>query len=131
MKHKELTDKILQAYFTVYNRLGYGFLERVYEKAMLIELQKMGLSCSAQVPIRVWYEGEVVGKYYADILVEDLVILELKASETVVEEHKIQLVNYLKATEIEIGLLLNFGKEPHISRKIFENRFKRPQSPEQ
>ena len=119
--HKEITDKILRAFYTVYSELGFGFLEKVYENAMLIELRKIGLACTKQQSIRVHYEGCVVGDYFADIIVENIIILELKTSEEVAEEHELQLVNYLKATEKEIGLLLNFGKKPGFKRKIFTN----------
>lgn len=119
--HKDLTSKIIQCYYRVYNKLGYGFLEKVYENAMMIELKKMGMSCFNQQPIEVFYENHIVGNYYADIIVEDEIILELKAAETLCEEHEYQLINYLKATDKEIGLLLNFGKRPEFRRKIFTN----------
>ena len=122
--HKELTQKIIKAYYAVYNTLGYGFLERVYENAMLIELEEMGISAIQQKSIAVHYRGRIVGDYFSDIIVENKVILELKAASMLIEEHEIQLMNYLKATDIEVGLLLNFGKEPEFSRKLFENRFK-------
>jgi GxxExxY protein len=119
--HKEVTDKILKAFYTVYNVLGYGFLEKVYENAMLIELTKQGLRVIRQQHIKVHYDGQEVGEYFADLLVEDLVIIELKAAEVIVEEHEQQLLNYLKATNKEVGLLLNFGKKPEFKRKIFQN----------
>jgi GxxExxY protein len=119
--HKEITDKILKAFYTVYNVLGYGFLEKVYENALYIELSKMGLAVIKQHPIKVYYERKQVGEYFADLLVQDLVIIELKASEGIVEEHEYQLLNYLKATDKEVGLLLNFGKRPEFKRKIFQN----------
>lgn len=121
MLHKDLTETIIGAFYKVYNTLGYGFLEKVYENAMMIELDKQGLSCIQQKPINVYYESKEVGLYFADIAVEDKVILELKAAEAIHPAHKYQLINYLKATEIEVGLLLNFGKEPQFSRKIFSN----------
>ncbi len=122
--HSELTGKIIKAFYNVYNELGHGFLEKVYERSMLIELKAVGLACEAQVPINVYYEGEKVGEYYADILVEEKVILELKAAEAICDEHEAQLINYLRATDIEVGLLLNFGKKPEHKRKLFENRLK-------
>lgn len=125
MLHEELTNKIINAFYTVYNTLGYGFLEKVYENAMMIELKKMGLNGSKQIPIKVFYDEFKVGDYYADIIVEDLIILELKAMERISENHEYQLINYLKATEIEIGLLLNFGEKPEFKRKIFTNDRKR------
>jgi GxxExxY protein len=118
----ETTDLILKAFYSVYNTFGYGFLEKVYENALLIELKKMGLNARKQVPIKVYYKDEMVGDYYADIIVEDQVIIELKAAEALCEEHEFQLINYLKATNIEVGLLLNFGKKPQFSRKVFTNK---------
>ncbi len=120
--HSETTDLILKAFYKVYNTLGYVFLEKVYENALLIELKKMGLDATKQVPIKVYYKGELVGDYYADISVEDQVIIELKAAESLCEEHEYQLINYLKATNIEVGILLNFGKKPQFSRKVFTNK---------
>ena len=105
----------------MYNTLGYGFLERVYGNALLLELTKMGLSVEKQKQIKVYYEGKDVGEYFADLIVEGLVIVELKASEYLCEEHEFQLINYLKATEIEVGVLLNFGRTPEIKRKVFSN----------
>ena len=122
--HSDITEKIIQAYYKVYNTLGYGFLEKVYHNALLIELQKMGLECKSQFPIKVMYDNYQVGEYYADIIVEQSVIIENKASESLVEENEYQLINYLKATNIEVGLLLNFGKRPEFKRKIFTNNRK-------
>jgi GxxExxY protein len=119
--HKDITDKIIKAYYNVYNSLGYGFLEKVYENAMLIELRKLGLNVQKQVPIKVFYDEQLVGQYFADIIVEETIIVELKATEGLREEHEFQLINYLKATELEIGLLMNFGKTPQFKRKIFTN----------
>ena len=121
MLHEDLTKQIIKAFYKVYNTLGYGFLEKVYQKAMLIELRKMGLECQEEFPIKVYYEGSQVGNYRADIIVNDLVIIENKAAEALIEENEFQLINYLKATEIEVGLLLNFGKKPKFKRKIFTN----------
>ena len=109
--HKEITEKIIKAYYKVYNTLGYGFLEKVYENAMAIELRKMGLEIKCQHPITVFYESEIVGEYFADIIINNIVVIELKASTTLLEEHECQLINYLKATNIELGLLMNFGKK--------------------
>jgi len=119
--HKEITDQVLKAYYKVFNHLGYGFLEKVYENALGIELQKVGLFCEKQKPIKVFYDGKVVGKYFADLVVNNTVIIELKAAVGICEEHECQLINYLKATEIEVGLLLNFGNKPEFKRKIFTN----------
>jgi len=122
--HKELTAEIINRFYKVYNTLGYGFLEKVYEKALKYELEKAGLHVERQKPINVYYETELVGEYFADLLVENKVIIELKAADTICEEHENQLINYLKATDIEVGLLVNFGKRPEIKRKIFSNKNK-------
>jgi GxxExxY protein len=119
MEHQDLTEKIIGCAYKVHNRLGYGFLESVYEKSLLIELRKTGISAKAQVPITVRYEGEVVGDFIADILVEDKVIVELKSISQIAKAHEVQLVNYLVATGKEIGLLINFGeKMVEVKRKI-------------
>jgi GxxExxY protein len=120
-KHKDLTDKIIKVFYRVYGKLGYGFLEKVYENAMLIELKKEGIRASPQFPIKVSYENEVVGEYFADILVNDQVVVEVKAAKTLSAENEAQLLNYLKATDLEVGLLLNFGPKPEIKRKTFDN----------
>jgi GxxExxY protein len=109
----------------VYNTLGYGFLEKVYENSLKIELQRHGLRVEQQKHIKVYYESLEVGDYFADLLVNDLVIIELKAAEAICEEHEAQLLNYLKATDIEVGLLFNFGKNAEFRRKIFTNDKKR------
>ena len=121
MKHEEITEKIIQAFYKVYNMLGYGFLEKIYLNALYIELIAMGLKVEKEKKILVYYLGTVVGDYQADLIVEDIIVVELKAINTLVEENEHQFVNYLKATAIEIGLLLNFGKKPQIKRKIFDN----------
>lgn len=121
-KHSEITKRIIKAFYTVYNTLGYGFLEKVYENALLIELAEMDLSVKKQEPIKVYYEEKEVGLYFADFIVEECVIVELKAAESLCEEHELQLINYLKATEIEVGLLLNFGKTPGFRRKVFSSK---------
>lgn len=123
--HKEISEKIIKAYYKVYNTPGYGFLEKVYENAMAIELRKMGLEVKCQYPFTVYYESEIVGEYFADLIVNDIVVIELKASKSLLEEHECQLINYLKATKIELGLLLNFGKEAEYKRKVFMNKFKK------
>lgn len=123
--YQELTDTILKCFYKVYNELGYGFLEKVYENALIIELQNNSLNCSQQSPIKVYYQQTQVGTYFADILVEDKVILELKAGDGgIILEHELQLVNYLKATEYEVGLILFFGEKPTMKRKIFTNQHK-------
>ena len=123
--HQKITEKIIKAYYQVYNTLGYGFLEKVYHNALLLELRKQDFYCQSQFPIKVFYEGVQVGDYFADIIVDESVVIEIKAMESLCEEHEYQLINYLKATDIEIGLLLNFGKKPEFKRKIFTNDRKR------
>ena len=122
--HKELTDKILSAFYDVYNELGYGFLERVYHNSLFFELKARGFNVEAQKQIKVYYKGVEVGDYYADLVVDDLVILELKAAECLIVQFEWQLINYLKGTDKEVGLLLNFGKKPEFIRKVYENRRK-------
>lgn len=120
-KHTEITENVLKAFFKVYNTLGYGFLEKVYENALFIELRSMGLYVEKQKQIKVHYEEHEVGIYFADLIISEVVIVELKASENLCEEDELQLINYLKATDIEVGLLLNFGKKPEFKRKVFSN----------
>ena len=121
---QELVDIVLKQFYRVYNDLGYGFLERVYQNALYFALVEQGLKCETEKPIKVYHDGHVVGDYRADILVEDCVILELKACEELNPAHEAQLINYLKATEIEVGYLLNFGKKAKFSRKVFSNKRK-------
>jgi GxxExxY protein len=109
MLYDELTSKILEAGFEVSKELGAGFLESVYEKALMVALRQKGLNAASQVRLQVKFRGVIVGEFYADILVENKVLLELKAVSRILPEHKAQVINYLKATGIEIGLLLNFG----------------------
>ena len=123
--HEEITESIIKSYYKVYNKLGYGFLEKVYENSMAFELRKAGLEVKCQHPISVLYENEIVGEYFADIIVNDVVVIELKATKEISEENECQLINYLKATNIELGLLMNFGKVAEYKRKIFLNRYKR------
>ena len=123
--HKEITSEIINAFYKVYNALGYGFLEKVYENALVLELEKQGLKAQTQVPIQVYYEGKIVGKYFADLLVADVVIVELKAAEKLIAAHETQLINYLKATAIEVGLLLNFGREAKYKRRVFTRQKKK------
>ena len=118
MLHEELTEKILKACFEVINELGAGFLESVYEKALVVVLKEMGLKVRSQVPLNVNFRGVSVGDFFADIIVEDRVILELKAVKQLAPEHKAQLINYLKATGVDVGLLINFGN-PKLEYKRF------------
>jgi GxxExxY protein len=121
MIHEEKTSKIIGAFYTVYNTLGHGFLEKVYENALAIELRKQGMVAEQQKRIEVFYDGERVGDYYADIVVDGCVVLELKAAEALAPEHEAQLINYLKGTVVEVGLLLNFGPKPQLARRILTN----------
>jgi GxxExxY protein len=122
MIHEELTNKIICAFFNVYNKLGHGFLEKVYENSLVIELKKFALSVCQQERLQVFYDEVLVGDYIADMIVNDLVILELKSAESLKNEHFAQLRNYLKATNKEVGLLLNFGKRPEFKRIVFGNQ---------
>jgi GxxExxY protein len=123
--HSETTELIIKAFYKVYNTLGFGFPEKVYEKAMMIELKKMNLESISQQKVIVYYEGENVGDYFADILVVDKVILELKAVDGIHQKHITQLMNYLRATNIEVGLVLNFGPEAEIKKRVFTNDYKK------
>jgi GxxExxY protein len=124
LQHQEITSQIIAAFYAVYNTLGYGFLEKVYENALTLELQKKNLTVHRQVPIKVRYAGQIIGEYFADLLVEGKVIVELKAVEKIIPVHEAQLLNYLKATDMEVGLLLNFGPKADFTRKIFTNHRK-------
>ena len=129
LKHREITDKILNAFFkVVYPELGYGFLEKVYENALALTLRHMGLNVEQQATILVYFNNEVIGEYSADLLVEDCVIVELKAAQSLTREHESQLLNYLRATPYEVGLLLNFGPKPDFRRKAFDNDRKSTQT---
>jgi GxxExxY protein len=130
IKHRELTELIIGTFYEVYNELGFGFLESVYEEAMLIALRARGLKIEQQVPIPVWFRGRNIGNFQADLIVENIVILELKAVRLLEEAHKAQLLNYLRATEIEVGLLLNFGQRPEFKRLAFDNNRKKQQPTE-
>jgi len=120
LKHSDISSRVIQVFYHVYNTLGYGFLEKVYENALVLELRGRGLRVQPQTAIKVYYGGEVVGEYFADLLIENCLIVEIKAVEALRDEHFAQLLNYLKATEIDVGLLLNFGPKPDVRRKIFE-----------
>lgn len=122
--HEELTDVIIKTFYEVYNELGHGFLERVYQNSMYLELKNKGLQVEAQKKIEVFYKGIAVGQYYADLIIEDLVILELKAADCIVTAFENQILNYLKGTNCEVGLLLNFGTKPEFRRKVFKNNNK-------
>ena len=119
--HQELTNVIIKIFYEVYNELGYGFLEKVYQNSLYLELKNKGLKVETQKRLAVYYKGTEVGEYYADLIVEDKIILELKAADCIVKDFENQILNYLRATDCEVGLLLNFGKKPEFKRKIFEN----------
>ena len=119
--HKELTDEIIDAFFEVYDVQGYGYLERVYQNSLYLELIDRGYKVEAQKEIKIYYKSREVGVYFADLVINDLVILELKAAETLTDSHEAQLVNYLRGTAYEVGYVLNFGPKPEFSRKIFTN----------
>ena len=120
MKNEDLTEKIIGCAFKVHNALGPGFLEKVYENGLRIELERLGFTVKQQEPINVNYEGQVVGEYYADLWVDECVVIEVKAALTIVKQYEVQLVNYLAATGIDCGLLLNFGPSVQVKRKFRE-----------
>ena len=122
MTNDDLTRMIIGCAYKVHNTLGSGFLEKVYENALRIELEKLGRKVKQQEPVNVIYEGQIVGEYYADLWVDDSVVIELKAVQTLVKRHEVQLVNYLAATHIDNGLLLNFGSSVEVKRKFREYR---------
>jgi GxxExxY protein len=123
--HSALTNQIIGVFYDVYNELGHGFLESTYAEAMMIALQQVGLTAVREVPVPVWFRGKKVGQYFADILIDDAVLLELKAARTIEAAHEAQLLHYLRATEIEVGLLLNFGVRPQFRRLLFDNERKK------
>lgn len=121
MIEEELTGQIIKAFYKVYNTLGHGFLESVYKNSMLLEITEQGLEVEAEKAIAVYYKGRIVGSFFADLVVSSKVIIELKAKEALIEAHEAQSTNYLRATEIEVGLLFNFGRMPEFKRKYFSN----------
>jgi GxxExxY protein len=125
LKHAEVTEKIIGVFYDVYNELGYGFLEWVYEESLVIALHEAGLTANRQIPLPVWFRGHKVGEFRADVLVENCVLLELKSARSLDPAHEAQLLHYLKSTEIEIGLLLNFGARPQFRRLLFDNERKK------
>ena len=129
LKYGSITDQILRVFYDVYNELGHGFLESVYHRSLVLALRARGLEVRSRVSIPVWFRGERVGQFEADVLVEDCVLLELKAARMLDSSHRAQLLNYLRATEIEVGLLLNFGEKPEFKRLVFDNLKKRSRNP--
>jgi GxxExxY protein len=124
-KHTELTSRVIGAFYEVYNELGHGFLEFVYRDAMAIVLTAGGLRVDREKPISVWFRGQIVGTFFADLIVEDSVIVEAKGIRALDAAHEAQLLNYLRATNVEVGLLLNFGPKPQVKRMLFNNERKR------
>ncbi len=122
--YSDLTGEVIAAFYKVYNALHYGFLEKVYENALAFELKKAGFAVDQQISIEVFYDGLKVGFYIADMVVDQKLMIEIKSAEMLRPEHEAQLTNYLRATQIEVGLLLNFGKEPELKRKVFKNEHK-------
>ncbi len=125
LKHRDITDIILKSFYEVYNELGGGFLESVYERSLEIVLKQYGTAVETQKEITVYFRRNVVGNFRADLFVENTVIVELKAVKSIEKSHEAQLLNYLKATDIEVGLLLNFGRKPEFRRLAFDNSRKR------
>ena len=125
LKHSELTDKIIRVFYDVYNELGYGFLESTYGEAMVLALEGSKLAVAREVPVPVWFRGKKIGQYYADLMVDRTILLELKTARTIEKAHEAQLLHYLRATEVEVGLLLNFGLRPQFRRMLFDNERKK------
>lgn len=122
--HPEFSDKILKSFYHVYNELQYGFKEKIYHNSMLIELRENGLKVESEKTVPVYYKQVIVGKYRADLIVENCIIIELKAQTTIKDAYEAQLLQYLKATPIEIGFVLNFGTKPEFVRRVFSNKRK-------
>ncbi|WP_442484313.1 GxxExxY protein [Aeoliella sp. SH292] len=120
--HRELSEKIISTFYEVYNTLGHGFLEKVYENALVIALRKRGVVVHQQWPITVRFDGTIVGEYFADLCIDELVIVEIKICDAICDAHKSQLLNYLTATETELGMILNFGPEPSFTRKVMSKK---------
>lgn len=125
MKYQELTRKTIGCFYQVYNALGYGFLETIYQNAMIIELARAGIQTECQYPVNIVYGDNIIGQFFLDIVVENVIIVELKAVQTLLAQHEAQLTNYLNATEFEVGLLLNFGPLAQIRRKVYDNENKK------
>lgn len=119
LKHKELSEKIIAAAYAVHKELGQGFVEKLYQKALEIELSENVVKCNSEVPLKVSYHGQIIGDYFVDIVVDDKVIVEVKAVSDLMPAHEVQLVNYLKATGLQVGLLINFGQSVKVKRRVF------------
>ncbi|HZU33767.1 MAG TPA: GxxExxY protein [Candidatus Angelobacter sp.] len=124
-KYSELTEQVIGIFYDVYNELGFGFLEKAYEEAMVVVFKERGIRFQQQVPIPVWFHGQTIGSYEADLVVNGVVLVELKACKALDPSHEAQLLHYLRSTEIEVGLLLNFGPKPQVRRLAFENERKK------
>jgi len=120
-KHSDLSDKIIKVFYEIHNELGYGFSEKIYQKAFGIALRQIGLKVDEQVPIKVYFRGQEIGEYFVDMVINDVILLELKAVAHIIEEHEAQLLNYLKSTEVEVGYVMNFGKSAEFKRKVLDN----------
>jgi GxxExxY protein len=125
LKHRELTEKIIGVFYDVYNELGHGFLETIYERALAIALAQAGMNVERQVAVSVWFRSQQIGDFRSDMRVDGKVLLELKAARAIDQAHEKQLLNYLRATDIEVGLLLNFGVKPQFQRLVYENERKK------
>ena|SRR6266851_1873862 len=125
-KHVELTERVIGVFYDVYNELGYGFLESVYREAMRFALTQAGLTVKTEVPVPVSFRGVVVGIFRADLIVGDCLLVELKAVEQIVRQHESQTMHYLRATSIEVALLMNFGSQPRFKRIVMDNELKKP-----
>lgn len=128
MKHETLTQKLIGIFYTIYNELGHGFLENVYQKSFIVILREHGMNYEAQMPMKIMYHGIDVGDYFADLVVESTILVELKAVNALEWAHEKQVLNYLKATNLEVGLLFNFGPRPQVRRLVFDNDRKRPEA---
>ena len=129
LAEQELTERIIGIFFSVYNELGYGFLESVYENAMCIALREAALEVARQVPFVVEFHGQTIGDYRADLIVGNRVILEIKAIQSIGSAQEAQLLNYLKVSKLEVGLLLNFGPKAEFKRKVLSAKNPRPSAP--
>jgi GxxExxY protein len=125
LKHSALTEKVIGIFYDVYNELGYGFLESTYAEAMVIALEESGLIAAREVSVPVWFRGKKAGEYFADLMVDNVVLLELKTARNLESAHEAQLLHYLRATQVEVGLLLNFGMRPQFRRLLFDNQRKK------
>jgi len=124
LKHKELTDQIIQSFYKVYNELGTGFLETIYENSLVIVLRERGLKVDQQKDLKVKFRDVIVGDYRTDLIIDDKIIIEIKAVSKLIKAHEAQLIHYLKATGIEVGIILNFGDSPEFKRMIFSKNKK-------